>query len=77
MLKLLLDTPLEAVGVDFGLVENRGCQAALLFEQRREQMLHVNLLVAVAGSFGLGRADCFLSLLSKPVDVHPNPSFLR
>ena len=69
-LKLLLDAPLETVGVDFGFGKNRSRQTAFLFEQRSQQMLDVNLLMAVARRFGLRRAEAFLSFLGKSVDVH-------
>jgi hypothetical protein len=46
--QLLLDTPFETVCVHVGLGENGRSQSALLFEQRGEQVLHVNLLMAVS-----------------------------
>jgi len=45
-----------------------------LFEQRRKHMLYINLLMPVTNSFGLGRDDCFLSLLSESIDVHLSSS---
>ena len=50
-LQLLLDAPFKAVSSDAGLGENRNRQAILLVEQRCQQMLDVNLLMAVTGSF--------------------------
>ena len=72
-LELLLDPLLETFQVEVGFLEKRSGQPAFLLQQRHQQMFDVHLLMAVTQCLGLGRADGFLSLLRKAVDVHCHP----
>src|SRR6266446_6888016 len=75
--QLLLDTPFETVRVYVGLGENGCGQSALLFEQRGEQVLHVDLLMAVAHGFGLRGTQRLLHFFGETIDVHGNALVLR
>ena len=53
-----------------GACQNRGSQTSFLLEQGREKVLDIDLLVAGAYGFALGRAERFLSLFRKPIHIH-------
>src|SRR5262245_23335703 len=66
----MLDALFERIDVDFGIVENRDGQTALLFEQRCEQALDVNLLIAVTRGLRLRRAQPLLDTLCEAIYIH-------
>ncbi len=53
---------MQALDVDAGLDEDGGSEAVGLFEQRGEDVLDIDLLVAVADGGGLSGADGLLGL---------------
>ena len=56
--------------IDVGFRQNRRSQAAALLEQSKQQMLHVDLLLAVPRSQRLRFAYPLLELFCKSVEVH-------
>ena len=60
----------ERFRVDVRLLQNRRRQAPRLLQQRRQQVFHVDLLVAVSRGRALRRPDGLLQFFGKAVDVH-------
>ena len=68
--QFLLEPRTQRVDVDPGVGQYGTCQAALLFQQAGKQMLDIELLMAVADSLALRRADRLLEFFRKTIDVH-------
>ena len=52
------------------LVQDRGGQAGVLVQQRKQEMLHIHLLVAVADGERLGLAERVLEFFGEAVEIH-------
>ena len=55
---------------DSGFGKDGRREASLLLQKRRQQVLHIDLLVSVADRLALGGSDRLLQLLSEPIDIH-------
>src|SRR5262245_8527411 len=62
-LELLPDFSFKDVNIDIDLIQYRSRQSPILLEQGEQQMLDIDLLMAVAGGQGLRRAERLVCLL--------------
>src|ERR1035438_9451442 len=60
----------QRVHVDTGARQDGTCQSAFLLQERRQQVLDVNLLVAVADGLSLAGPHGLLQFLGKAAEVH-------
>ena len=61
---------MQILQLDPGLGQNRLRQAALLFQQGRQKMLDVYLLLASLRGEGLGAPDALLEFFRETIEVH-------
>ena len=56
--------------IDAGFARIDRSQSAFLFEQGNQQVLHIELLLAVLGGQGLSCPQALLQFFCKPIEVH-------
>src|SRR5262249_30313067 len=70
----LSDTRPESIDVKPSFIQYRWSEPTLLLKHRRQQVLNVDLLIAIAQRNTLGSGDCLLRSLGQSVYVHLTPS---
>ena len=75
-IELLLDPASQPTDIDVRLAENGNCQALVVLQEGKQQVLDVDLRVSRAAGACLGCRQRLLGLFREPIDVHPHTPVL-